>query len=111
MSDITRIGHSGKTLTTDEACVVALRANSKNLKQMLELVDPEERDAKLDGIIKVCVEANEKLAKQMEERIAEQKKGGTLRVTGFRGNPTRLVLSDGREPTITDKLVKALGEL
>ncbi len=31
-----------------------------------------------------------------------------LRITGYRGNPLRVVLTDGREATITEKLVAAM---
>jgi hypothetical protein len=32
----------------------------------------------------------------------------TLRVTGFRGNPTRLVLNNGTEALVTNKIINAM---
>lgn len=44
---------------------------------------------------------------QQLERMAMNRPTDGLRVTGFRGNPTRLVLNDGSECAVSDNLLRA----
>lgn len=68
---IERIGHNGKNLTLEEACVVALRANSTNILSLVEMLrDGAKVDASLVGTMNVVVNANDKLATQVEEAMS-----------------------------------------